>query len=74
MPSGLFKDGAWSIERGDGAVGSTQEAVSHEVCVIVESRDRPRWVDRVRDGQYDGARGIERGEGTVGSPHEAVSR
>ena len=65
--------GPWDIERGEGAVGRPQEAVSHEACVNVETRDRPRRVDGLRHcGAIDGAWGIERGEGAVGSPQEAV--
>src|SRR5262249_39416748 len=62
---------ARGIERGDGAVGSAQKAVTHEVCVKVETRDRTRRIDGVGVGEY-GARGIELGDFTVGSTDEAV--
>src|SRR5207245_8089728 len=63
--------GARGIERGDGAVGSAQKAVTHEVCVKVESRDRAHSVDGVGVGEYR-ASGIEFGDDAVRSAHEAV--
>ena len=58
--------GARWIERGEGAVGRPQVAVSHEVCFKVEPRDRARRVDGERSGAC-GARRIERDEGAVGT-------
>src|SRR5215469_17953312 len=63
--------GARGIERRDSAVGSAQKAVTHEVCVKVESRDRAHSVDGVGVSEYR-ARGIEFGDGAVRSAHEAV--
>ncbi len=63
--------GARGIERRDGAVGSAHEAVTHEVCIKVESRDRAHSVDGVGVGEY-GASGIEFGDDAVRSAHEAV--
>ena len=60
---------ARDIERGEGAVGSPQEAVNHAACVCVVSRDRARRVDAEGEGGY-GARGIKRGEGTDVRYHE----
>ena len=62
---------ARGIERRDGAVGSAQKAVTHEVCVEVESCDRSRLIDGVGVGEY-GASGIEFGDDAVRSAHEAV--
>ena len=47
MPPTEVRRSAWTrrIERGEGAVGRPQEAVTHEVRVKVGSRDRPRRVD-----------------------------
>jgi hypothetical protein len=47
-----------------------QEAVKHEVCVNVASRDRPLRVDGGGQG-FCGARGIEFGEGAVAGAQEA---
>ena len=63
--------GTRGIERRDGAVGSAQKTVTHEVCVKVESRDRAHSVDGVGVGEY-GASGIEFGDDAVRSAHEAV--
>jgi hypothetical protein len=38
---GLGEHGARGIEFGEGPVGGAQEAVRHEVCALVGSRDRP---------------------------------
>src|SRR5262249_33301180 len=62
---------ARGIERSDGAVGSAQKAVTHEVCVKVESHDRTRRIDGVGVGEY-GARGIELGDLAARSADEAV--
>src|SRR5262249_44644180 len=62
---------AWRIERGQGAVGSAQEAVDHAEDTVV-TRDCPRGVDAVSKGVRR-ARPIERGEGAVRSAHEAVT-
>jgi hypothetical protein len=65
--------GVRGIECGESAVFIPHEAVTHEVCVIVVSRDRFRRVDGRGGGEY-GARGIERGESAVAGPQEAVTR
>jgi hypothetical protein len=44
------------IERDEGAVAGPQEAVTHEIYVIVvsvASRDRPRLADAGREGAAD---------------------
>ena len=58
--------GARRVERGDGAVGSTQESVTPN-CITVEPGDRPCRVDGEGGGPRDGARRIERDEGAVGT-------
>ena len=59
--------GARWIEGGEGAVGSTHEAVTPN-CVTVEPGDRPCRVDGEGHGVDRGARRIERDEGAVGTP------
>ena len=49
---------AWRIEGYKGPIGSTQEAVSRAVRVIVVSRDLPFRIDARRDG-LGSARTIE---------------
>jgi hypothetical protein len=53
------------------------EAVSHEACVSVGSRDRPHRVDGREACALEGAcarvRNIKSGDRATGSPHEAVS-
>src|SRR4029077_5080238 len=62
---------ARGIERGDGAVESAQEAVTHEVGIKVESCYLTRLIDGVGIGKY-GAAGVELGNFTARSAHEAV--
>ena len=69
---GLGECGTRGIERGNGAVAGPQEAVTHEVCVCVATRDRPRRVDAGGGGAVVGTWGIERCEGAAGGPQEAV--
>jgi hypothetical protein len=50
--------------------------VTHEVCIIVISRDRSLQIDaggKGADHAGDGAWGIEGGEGAVARPEEAVT-
>ena len=67
---------ARGIERGDGAVGSAQEAVKYIARVQVLSCDHICWVD-IQCGcalarRCARAWGIERRDGAVGSAQEAV--
>ncbi len=68
--------GARHIQGGDeGAIGSSHEAVTEEVRVVVRSRDGPAWVDAADEGT-EGTRGpwrIERRDGAIGRPQEAVT-
>ncbi len=69
---------AGSIERGDGAVWSANEAVLHGVIVKVPPCNRPRRVNVLSGSAIvracARAGSIERSDGTVGSAHEAVQR
>jgi hypothetical protein len=60
------------IERSEGAVPSPQERVTHEVYVIIPSRDHSFRVDTGRKDEELGTRDIERYQGAVAVPQEAV--
>ncbi len=66
---------AGSAERGDGAVASTQEAVSHVARVNVVSVNHSRHVDVPREGSLESActrgRNVEGGDSAVASAEDS---
>jgi hypothetical protein len=54
------------------AYGDADEAVTHEACVKVKSRDCPPWIDAFGNG-YKGAWGTESRYSAIGTPREAVN-
>src|SRR5262249_1833134 len=66
------------IKRSDGAVRSTQEAVTYTACVNVASRDRPRRVDVPGAGALPRAcartQDVEGSDDTVRSAQETVKQ
>jgi hypothetical protein len=72
---GLGVCGAWGNHGGEGTIGGPQEALIHEACVLVYTRDCSGIVDGIWPGGVTVARGIEGGEGTtVRGPQEAAIR
>src|SRR5260370_41857026 len=66
---------ARSVKRGEGAVASAHEAVSHKACVCVVSREHSRRVDVVGEGvraeASAGGGGGKGGEAAVAMTQEA---
>src|SRR6266404_3028194 len=68
---------AGHVERGESAIGSSQEAVNSESrATRIVSRNGPRRIDAESEGaeEASGARAIESGHGAVGSAQEAVNQ